>query len=102
MNPWVRRPVDALERFNTRHPWSHNDHFHPWILRHLPDGRGLAVDVGCGQGLLATRLASHFDRVVGIDADAGMRVAAAQETATLTNVTITDAPCRPSDSPLIW
>ena len=42
--------------------------------------------------MLLTRLASHFDPVVGIDSDGGMRNAAADQTATLTNVTITDAP----------
>ena len=45
-----------LHRVNARHPWSHNEHFHGWILRDLPERRQLAVDVGCGTGLLAGKL----------------------------------------------
>lgn len=81
----------GLEAFNTRHPWSHNDHFHGWILRHLPENRGRAVDIGCGRGLLISRLASHFDQVEGADLDAAMRSAASERVARLSNVTISDA-----------
>ena len=70
--------VRRLNAFNARHPWNHNDHFHGWILRRLPDRRGSALDVGCGLGLLVERLASRFDHVVGIDADAEMAAAAAR------------------------
>lgn len=41
-HPLVRRTVDGLARLNARHPWSHNDHFHPWILRNLPTRHRLA------------------------------------------------------------
>ena len=37
--------VDALRRLNSRHPWNHNDAFHPWILTRLPAAHGLAIDV---------------------------------------------------------
>jgi SAM-dependent methyltransferase len=67
--PPVRR---AFDRWNARHPWSHNDHYHGWILRRLPRRRRLAVDVGCGRGLLVGRLAGRFDEVVGLDSDAAM------------------------------
>ena len=65
-----------LHKVNGRHPWSHNEHFHGWILRNLPARRNLAVDVGCGAGVLAGKLAPLFARVVGIDADEGMAAAA--------------------------
>jgi SAM-dependent methyltransferase len=61
---------------NSRHPWNHNEHFHGWILRNLPASRRAAVDVGCGTGVLAGKLASRFARVTGIDADEGMSAAA--------------------------
>ena len=38
--------------------------------------RRAAVDVGCGTGVLAGKLAGHFACVTGIDADAGMAAAA--------------------------
>ncbi len=36
-------------------------------LAALAPGKGLAVDVGCGNGQLAVLLAPHFDQVIGID-----------------------------------
>jgi SAM-dependent methyltransferase len=64
--------IGALNRWNARHPWSHNDHFHGWVLRNLPARRTTALDVGCGRGALVARLADHFDAVTGVDPDAEM------------------------------
>jgi SAM-dependent methyltransferase len=73
---------------NARHPWNHNDHFHGWILRTLPARRRVAVDVGCGTGVLAGKLAARFARVTGIDADAGMAAAASARLAGQPEVTV--------------
>jgi len=77
-----------LDRVNARHRWNHNEHFHGWILRNLPARRRAAVDVGCGTGVLAGKLAQHFARVTGIDADAGMAAAASARLAHDPRVTI--------------
>jgi hypothetical protein len=37
--------------------WNHNVHYQPVILRAVPPGCGAALEVGCGDGLLASRLA---------------------------------------------
>src|ERR1700729_1293794 len=66
----------ALAKVNARHPWNHNEHFHGWILRNLPARRSVAVDVGCGKGVLAGKLATQFAQVTGIDRNAGMVAAA--------------------------
>jgi SAM-dependent methyltransferase len=50
--------------------WNHNVHYQPVILDAVPAGCGTALDVGCGDGLLATRLASKCAAVTGIDCDA--------------------------------
>lgn len=47
------------------------------------DGRGRLIDLGCGPGTVALRLAGLFDEVVGVDPDAGMLAEAARETAVL-------------------
>ena len=75
-NPVVLTAGRWLARVNTRHPWNHNEHFHGWVLRNLPVRRQSAVDVGCGTGVLAGKLAPYFARVIGIDADEGMAAAA--------------------------
>jgi SAM-dependent methyltransferase len=67
---------EALARLNARHPWSHNEYFHRWILRNLPARRDAAVDIGCGKGALAAKLATCFTRVTGIDPDEGMAATA--------------------------
>lgn len=46
--------------------WSHNSHYHAFLLRHVPRG-GLALDIGCGAGAFARQLASRADRVLGLD-----------------------------------
>jgi SAM-dependent methyltransferase len=67
---------ESLAKINARHPWSHNEHFHGWILRNLPARRQSAVDIGCGNGVLAGKLASCFARVTGIDRNESMAAAA--------------------------
>ena len=76
-SPALTRARRWLDQVNARHPWSHNEHFHSWILRNLPARRRAAVDIGCGTGVLAGKLAPHFAHVTGIDADADMAAAAA-------------------------
>lgn len=49
----------GMARLNARHPWSHNDHFHSWILANLPESCRTALDVGCGRGELVAALAPH-------------------------------------------
>ena len=78
----------GMARLNARHPWSHNDHFHRWILRNLPARRRAALDVGCGRGELVAALAPRFGEVIGTDVDAGMREAATRRCAALANVRI--------------
>src|SRR6266700_4144463 len=50
-------------------PWNHNIHYHDVVLRSVPHRAARALDVGCGQGLLARRLAGYCDEVIGIDVD---------------------------------
>jgi ubiquinone/menaquinone biosynthesis C-methylase UbiE len=45
----------------------HNEHYHDFLLCHLPTNCRNALDIGCGQGAFAKRLAEHFDRVQALD-----------------------------------
>jgi SAM-dependent methyltransferase len=49
--------------------WNHNIHYHSVIHRALSDRCQSALDVGCGEGLLARQLRRHVPHVVGIDVD---------------------------------
>jgi SAM-dependent methyltransferase len=52
--------------------WNHNVHYQPLILRAVPPGCGAALEVGCGDGLLASRLAERCAEVTAIDHDPRM------------------------------
>ncbi|MFC4128510.1 class I SAM-dependent methyltransferase [Nocardia rhizosphaerae] len=49
--------------------WNHNTRYHPWILEQVPAHARTALDIGCGDGLLARKLATHCDAVLGVDVD---------------------------------
>lgn len=49
--------------------WNHNTHYHPWILEQIPAHARTALDIGCGDGLLARKLATRCDAVLGVDLD---------------------------------
>jgi SAM-dependent methyltransferase len=52
-------------------PWNHNIHYHHLVLLSAAPGCRRALDVGCGWGLLARRLAQHCQEVIAIDLDRG-------------------------------
>jgi len=47
--------------------WNHNIHYHPWALKNIPRGAMRALDVGCGEGMLARGLRPQVPEVTGID-----------------------------------
>ena len=49
-----------MARLTARHPWSHNDYFHGWVLANLPEPCVTALDVGCGRGGILAVL-HHLD-----------------------------------------
>ena len=55
-----------------------NDHYHPLLLKQVPDGARTALDVGCGAGRFARLLAGRGLDVEGMDANADV-IAAARE-----------------------
>src|SRR3569833_456071 len=64
---WHSRPM----------PFNHNDHYHPLLLDLLPPGPGIALDVGCGTGRFARRLAATGRAVEAVDVSPAMVEAAA-------------------------
>ncbi|MEU1401407.1 class I SAM-dependent methyltransferase [Streptomyces sp. NPDC005728] len=88
------RLLEALNRFNAAHPWDHNAHYHPWLLRQLPRRFGRALDVGCGSGDLVRLLATRADAVQGMDSDAGIVGRARESTGSRAPVTyaVAEAP----------
>jgi ubiquinone/menaquinone biosynthesis C-methylase UbiE len=65
----INKLVAACHRFNQARPWSHNNHYHRWLLRQLPRSVDNALDIGCGTGDLARRLADRAGSVLAVDRD---------------------------------
>lgn len=53
-----------------RQSWNRNVHYHDVILRAVPSDCTRALEVGCGAGLLAGKLATRCPDVIAIDIDA--------------------------------
>lgn len=62
----IQADFDRLAAFDEG-GWDHNRHYHPILLRSLPENREIALEVGCGTGDFARSLARHFGRVIAID-----------------------------------
>jgi 2-polyprenyl-3-methyl-5-hydroxy-6-metoxy-1,4-benzoquinol methylase len=65
---------------------THNDHYHNFLLRHLPSPCNSALEIGCGRGALARRLAEHSDRVLAIDLSPEMIRLAREHSADFSNI----------------
>jgi len=59
--------------------WNHNVHYYALALAAVPPGCQRALDVGCGEGMLARQLADRVPHVVGIDQDAASVAAACRQ-----------------------
>lgn len=49
--------------------WNHNTAYHRWVVSLAAEHHGDVLDVGCGDGLLAKRLAPVSRSVVGLEPD---------------------------------
>ncbi|MFE2413273.1 class I SAM-dependent methyltransferase [Kitasatospora sp. NPDC059408] len=65
-----------MERPEPKSYWNTNVARHPDILRAVPAACRTALDVGCGDGMLAVKLAERAQRVVGVDKSPEMIAAA--------------------------
>jgi SAM-dependent methyltransferase len=59
-----------MEEEATAVPFDHNDRYHRLLLRQVPEGCRTALDVGCGTGRFARRLARRGIQVDAVDRSA--------------------------------
>jgi len=69
---------DLRRRVSTRTfgAWDHNAYYQRLLLKRLPEQCGRVLDVGCGAGAFAARLADHAEHVDAVDKSAPMIEAA--------------------------
>ena len=68
--------------------WNHNTAYHPWLVAIAAEHRGDVLDIGCGDGLLAQRLAPVSRSVTGIDPDPAAIGRASDRLASVPHVTV--------------
>ncbi|KRD06667.1 SAM-dependent methyltransferase [Mycobacterium sp. Root265] len=71
--------------------WNHNTAYHPWLLDIAARRPGDVLDVGCGDGLLAQRLAPLSRTVTAIDPDASAVRRAVERVGTLPEVEVRES-----------
>jgi 2-polyprenyl-3-methyl-5-hydroxy-6-metoxy-1,4-benzoquinol methylase len=52
--------------------WNHNPHYHSYLLRQIPKRVCRTLDVGCGLGLFAWKLAERSEVVEALDVDSAV------------------------------
>lgn len=82
----VRADFDRLAAFDEA-GWSHNSHYHGYLLRQLPAHVDRGLDVGCGTGTFARLLAARAGSVLGLDFSAEMIARARVRSADFANIT---------------
>jgi 2-polyprenyl-3-methyl-5-hydroxy-6-metoxy-1,4-benzoquinol methylase len=65
--------------------WGHNEQYLPLLLKAVPQGSSLALDVGCGAGFLTKQLSFISRKAVGLDVSPKM-IAAAEKANSAANV----------------
>ncbi len=63
-----------------------NIYYHKFLLRHLPQDRQSALEIGCGKGEFSRRLAEEFARVLALDLSPEMIRLARERSAHLANL----------------
>ena len=65
---------------------THNDHYHGFLLRHVPAACQNALDVGCSTGTFARRLAERSQHVLALDLSPEMIRLARERSAQFSNI----------------
>ncbi|MEP6912770.1 MAG: class I SAM-dependent methyltransferase [bacterium] len=64
----------------------HNDHYHNFLLRHLPTNCRNALEIGCGTGAFARQLAQRSQHVLALDLSPEMIRLARERSAKFPNI----------------
>lgn len=67
----IQQDFNRLAQFEQPR-WNHNNHYHDFLLRQLPERCEKILEIGCGTGEFSRRLADRADRVIAIDLSPNM------------------------------
>jgi len=94
----TERDFDRLALLDSE-GWTHNNHYHNFILRHIPRSCQNVLEIGCGTGSLARRLAERAQKVLGLDLSSEMIRVARSHSAGFQNVEFLQADAMSWDFP---
>ncbi len=66
----IQADFDRIAQFSNNDSddgWNHNNHYHRFLLEHVPTRCVEALDIGCGTGLFARLLAHRAKHVLALD-----------------------------------
>jgi len=66
MSELIRTDFDRLALLDDG-GWTHNNHYHPFLLDHVPAQCDKALEIGCGSGAFSRLLAERSRHVLGLD-----------------------------------
>jgi len=81
----IRNDFDRIA-LHDQQGWDHNNHYHRFLLKQLPDRCETVLDVGCGTGEFSRLLAERANRVVAMDLSSNMIEVAKQRSRQYLNI----------------
>ena len=81
----IRNDFDCLAMYD-REVWNHNNHYHHFLLKQLPNSCKTVLDIGCGTGEFSRLLAKRSEQVIAIDLSAKMIEVAKQRSREFLNI----------------
>jgi ubiquinone/menaquinone biosynthesis C-methylase UbiE len=69
--PKIREDFDRIALLSGD-DWDHNNHYHDFLLKHIPPHCINALEIGCGTGSFSRVLAKHSGRVLALDLSPNM------------------------------
>jgi ubiquinone/menaquinone biosynthesis C-methylase UbiE len=63
----VKSDFNDIAELGNEPRWNHNSCYFKALLKYIPEGAGLVLDIGCGMGALSQLAAQRADRVIAVD-----------------------------------
>ncbi len=81
----IRHDFDRIALYDNE-GWNHNNHYHSFLLKQLPNKGKIVLDIGCGTGEFSRLLAQRFNQVIAIDLSSKMIEVAKQRSQNYRNI----------------
>lgn len=63
----VKADFNEIAELGSDPKWNHNNCYFPYLLRQIPLGTEICLDIGCGKGELSALLSKRVNRVIAVD-----------------------------------